>query len=375
MRQTAGRITLALLLLLVASACVRAAEPARFCLTADNRNYKGFADVLASMKTIPGGPGKFMISVGDIDPPKGTRDALDKVLGTSFGWYPVVGNHEIGRVTTKTPTADATKPDATGAKDAPAAKDAKDPAATAKDDAASKPGAESKDAGSTRTASPRANMTYLRDYYDKNLKGKVNPGPKGTAETTYSFDVGDCHIAILNEYWDGKTVADSDSRGKGEVVPTLMEWLRADLKATKKTWKIVVGHEPPFPQPDRNWDTARHASNTMTKNAAKRDTLWDLLEDEGVTVFICGHTHRYSRYKPEDSKVWQVDAGQARGGSGAKYDVFIIVTADPKSLKFEVWRNLEKPGDFRIVDTLVLGPGGTVLDETQDVVRPSAAAK
>lgn len=30
-----------------------------------------------------------------------------------------------------------------------------------------------------------------------------NPGPTGSSDTTYSFDVGDMHIAVLNEYWDG----------------------------------------------------------------------------------------------------------------------------------------------------------------------------
>ena len=32
-----------------------------------------------------------------------------------------------------------------------------------------------------------------------------NQGPDGSKETTYSFNVGDMHIVILNEYWDGNT--------------------------------------------------------------------------------------------------------------------------------------------------------------------------
>jgi hypothetical protein len=33
-------------------------------------------------------------------------------------------------------------------------------------------------------------------------------GPEGTSETTYSYDVGDIHVVVINEYWNG---ADNDA--------------------------------------------------------------------------------------------------------------------------------------------------------------------
>jgi hypothetical protein len=278
-----------------------AADPLRFCITADNRNYPGFVSVLEQIKKTPGGPGAFMVSPGDVVPAKGTRQNLDKVFGESFAWYPLVGNHEI---------------------------------------------------------TPKDEMAYLRDYYDKRLKGKVNPGPEGAQQTTYSLDAGDVHIVAINQYWDGKNEPNSDSRKNAGVVGPLREWLKADLKAAGKPWKLVFGHEPAFPQPDKDWTGIRHASDVLTKHPEDRDAFWAILEEHGVAAYICGHTHRYSRYQPERSKVWQIDAAQARGGNGWKYDAFIIVTADRESLKFDVYRNLKEQGKFEVTDTLTLKPPG-----------------
>jgi hypothetical protein len=326
------------------SATAWAAEPVRFSITCDNRDFPGFADVLQQMKKAPGAPGQFMISPGDVNPPEDTRATLSKVFGETFPWYPAVGNHEIGHSSVTT------------SKNAPQPKAAKG----------------SKQGG----RAPDASMKYLREYFDKNLKGKVNPGPKGTQETTYSFDAGPVHVAVINLYWNGQPDPGSDAKGKGEPVPALWEWMKSDLAASQKPWKLVVGHVPAFPQPDRNWSTARHADEAW--DATKCDAFWKVLEDAGVAAYICGHTHRYSRYRPEGSKVWQIDSAQARGGTEWKYDAFVIVTADDKSLKFDVYRNLDEKSKFAVTDSLTIGPGRTVAAETAAPVprpEPAGAAK
>jgi hypothetical protein len=278
-----------------------ATQPARFCVTADNRDFAGFAAVAEKIKQVPGGPGVLMVSVGDIDPPQATRQTVAKVFGPSFGWIPVVGNHDTGYV----------------------------------------------DAGTSAAEAPAS----LCDYFNRNLKGKVTPGPEGTRETTFSFDVGDVHIVILNEYWNGRPEPGSDAKGDGAVVAPLREWLRKDLAASRKPWKLVFGHVPAYPQPDQDLGDGRHMDG---KDAPDRDAFWAVLQEQGVAAYINGHTHRYSRYLPPGSKVWQVDAAQARGGSDWQYDTFLVVSADAKRLTIDVYRNLKTQGQFEVTDNLTL---------------------
>ena len=243
-----------------------------------------------------------------MDPLPTTQAQLESVLGKAFPWYPVVGNHET-----------TVKTSGLGVDD----------------------------------------MTYLRDFYDKQLKGKVNPGPEGTRETTYSFDAGEMHIAIINQYWNGKTKPGSDRKGAGDIVAPLTNWVKADLAGSRKPWKLVVGHEPAFPQPDRDWSVERHGEDALTLDPKARDAFWAVLEEQGVAAYICAHTHRYSRYQPPGSKVWQIDTAQARATSDWKYDAFVIVTADEKSLEFNTYRNLKEAGKFEVTDVLKLTPAKT----------------
>jgi hypothetical protein len=271
-------------MVLTAAAVGAPAGEVRFLVTCDNRYYAGFADVLAEVAALPGGPGEFMVSPGDIDRCADTRDRLDTAFGSGFTWYPVIGNHEL-------------------------------------------PGAGSE-------TYYGENIDYLRAY----SYGPVNPGPTGCAETTYSFDAGPVHIACINEYWNGGTAAGSDIARDGDVVAELRTWLDNDLAGTDKTWKLVFGHEPAYPQPDEDWGDARHVGDSLDQYSANRDAFWDLLEQHGVVAYVCGHTHRFSHYQPPGSDVWQIDAAQARG-TGA-YDTFMIVTADEAEVQFDVYRCL-----------------------------------
>jgi len=256
------------------------------------------------MAEVPGGRIQFLISAGDQNPAAMTRSQLDAVFGMSLPWYPVVGNHETSTTGTN-------------------------------------------------------EMKYLREHYDTHLKDKVNAGPDGCRETTYSFDAGDVHLAIINQYWDGKPKPAHDAVGSGDVVPALTAWLRQDLAASRQPWKIVVGHEPAFPQPDKDWESGRHTTSSLNANPKHRDAFWKVLEEAGCAAYVCAHTHRYSRYQPEGSSVWQIDVAQARGSSSSwKYDAFVIVTTDRSRLTFDVYRNLKKMGRFEVTDTLTLAPPG-----------------
>jgi len=286
------------------------AEPVTFSVTADNRSASGFANVLNEIKLRVGGPGDFMVSPGDIDPPQATRMRLTSAFGADFDWYPAIGNHE---------------------------------AETASD------------------------MTYLRNYYWTYLDGNVNPGPAGSVETTYSFDAGPVHIAVINEYYNGF----SDTGTNGDVVPALRSWLQSDLAASNKPWKLVFGHEPAYPQPDEDWHTARHVGDSLDAHPANRDAFWNLLEDLGVVAYVCGHTHRFSHYQPPGSEIWQIDIAQARGIG--QYDTFMIVTADDCSIQFDVYRSLNQ-GLFSLTDSWVV-PEPASLALLAMVVLPAVRRK
>jgi len=277
----------------------------RFSVTCDNRTSTGFSDVLSEINLRSGGPGEFMISPGDIDRCADTRARLDAGFGVDFLWYPVVGNHEL-------------------------------------------PGAGSE------TYSGE-NMEYLRGYD----YGTVNPGPSGCVETTYSFDAGPIHIACINEYWDGGTAPGSDVGTDGNVVQELRQWLATDLAATDRKWKLVFGHEPAYPQPDEDWLDVRHEYDSLNKYPTDRDAFWSLLEQHDVVAYVCGHTHRFSHYRPPGSDVWQIDAAQARGIG--KYDAFVIVTADDDQIQFETYRSLETAQFFMTDSWMIPEPASGSL--------------
>ncbi len=248
--------------LTLAAAAAGRSETLRFSVTADMRDGARFPALLEAMAALPGGPGAFMVSPGDIDPPAGVRADLDAAFGPHFPWYPIVGNHE------------AETPD---------------------------------------------HMAYLRTYYDAHLDGddpryvKVNPGPPGCAETTWSMDVGPVHIVALNEYWDGGSGPGSDAALDGRVVSGLRDWLAADLAASDKRWKLVFGHEPAWPQPDADWGRPRHVGDSLDKYPDDRDAFWEVLEAGGAAAYLCGHTHKCSAFRPGDGSVWQIDVGEADG--------------------------------------------------------------
>ena len=76
-------------------------ESFSFILTADSRYFTPpdhagpdyFAGVCEGIRDV--GPGAFMASPGDVEPPDRTRNTLDAYFGKDYPWYPVVGNHEL----------------------------------------------------------------------------------------------------------------------------------------------------------------------------------------------------------------------------------------------------------------------------------------
>jgi hypothetical protein len=265
-------IALSLALLSLTSAIVNAApDPIsfHFTVTADMRGYHtSFGNLLQAINNGPG-TGAFHISIGDIDEtiPE-NRAVIDDKFGTTFLWYPIIGNHE---------------------------------------------------------AETSGDMDWLRNEYNNgnslrtSLKSFTNQdGPTGTVETTYSWDYGRAHFIVLNEYWNGGTASGSDVATDGDIVSALYNWLSANLEANTRPLVFIFGHEPAFPQ-------HRHITDSLDKYETNRDNFWALLEAKDVQVYFCGHTHFYSKCqgdKNNNGNVWQFDAGNAGNdtdGDGLTY--------------------------------------------------------
>ncbi len=283
-----------------------------FTVSADPRDkITQWDNVLAAINSNVGGPGIFHLSAGDIDPLQPLRDKIDVRFGPSALWYPGIGNHEM-----ETP----------------------------------------------------ADMTWLRNEYNNGngvrtpLKNFTNQdGPASTVETTYTWDYGDAHFIMLNEYWDGT----SDTGTDGDVVPALYDWLAADLAANSQPVVFVFGHEPAFP-------FNRHVGNSLDKYPANRDAFWNLLETEGVQAYFCGHTHVYKRYQPNPDGTWQIDVGNAGNVSDGYPDghTFANVTVGSAEVRYDIWRNIS--GNFALEDTwtvligLKIGLSTSAIDRTVD---------
>src|SRR6056297_2123509 len=95
----------------------------------------------ALLKNKEVGKGSFMLSPGDVSPMGDSRELIADVLGQDYLWYPSVGNHEMPE-------------------DGPY-------------------------------------LEYFREWNKggTSLPNIVRKGPPGSEETTYSFEIGDCHIA------------------------------------------------------------------------------------------------------------------------------------------------------------------------------------
>ncbi len=226
-----------------------------FYVTADMRQYTGedrdyFRGVCEAIDSL--GPGEFMVSPGDIDPPADVLTTIQTYIDEDYLWYPVVGNHE---------------------------------AETADD------------------------MIWLRNYNPNGstLPSIVNVGPQGSEETSFSFEYHDAHFVVLNQYYNGFSDVGTD----GDVVDELHSWLAADLEANEKPITFVMGHEPAYPQPDEENGRLRHEYDSLNRHPENRDRFWNTLKRYSVTAYICGHTHNFSAVNIDG--VWQLDAGHARG--------------------------------------------------------------
>jgi len=123
-------------------------------------------------------------------------------------------------------------------------------------------------------------LTQTGPYFDMfslPTAGEAGGVPSGT-ESYFSFDYGNVHFINL----DGNSAA---------VTPgsAMMTWLESDLQATTADWVIAMWHHPPYSK------GLLHDSDVEQREIDLRENVVPLLEDYGVDLVLCGHSHNYER--------------------------------------------------------------------------------
>ncbi len=132
---------------------------------------------------------------------------------------------------------------------------------------------------------------YL-DIIDPPSEGELG-GVPSHRKIFYSFDYGDAHFVCLNSELGSLTpsynwigIFNNDTA----FTSPMLEWLKEDLAATTKKWKIVFWHQTPYSGQSGFTD-----SFTQPFCAATRVHFNPILEKYGVDLVLVGHDHNYQR--------------------------------------------------------------------------------
>ncbi|CAJ1226803.1 hypothetical protein LZY01_13400 [Levilactobacillus zymae] len=122
------------------------------------------------------------------------------------------------------------------------------------------------------------NHEYMGDDGSKSIEMLGVPngnGPKTVRKGTYSVDYGNMHIASIGWTDDPKEMQRE------------LDWLKQDMQASKKTWRVVTTHQPAY-----NKNPADSRSTMFNK------MLPPVCDELGIDVVFSGHDHSYGRTFP-----------------------------------------------------------------------------
>lgn len=142
-------------------------------------------------------------------------------------------------------------------------------------------------------------------------------GPANDKKGTYSFDVGPCHITVLNS--EGPVISNKVNH----------QWLINDLAASDKPMKLVFAHKPAYPMDG-------HIGSSLDLFPARRDEFWQILVDYDVKAYFCGHEHLYDHWIHNGvHQIITAGAGAPLSIEGAFFH-FIIVDATESDAHLQV---------------------------------------
>lgn len=145
------------------------------------------------------------------------------------------------------------------------------------------------DYNNNATLATNHNIPYF-SIFDLPTQAEAGGVASGT-EQWYSFDYGPIHFVMLDGY-GMRSVNGSAMRFYSDTVNhPQATWLKQDLAATTKKWKIVYLHFPPYTR-------RSHDSETEPRLVAIRQYIAPILERYGVDMVVSGHSHVYERSYP-----------------------------------------------------------------------------
>jgi len=118
------------------------------------------------------------------------------------------------------------------------------------------------------------------DIFTLPTQGQAGGVMSGT-EAYYSFDHGNIHFICLDS-------EDVDRTTKG----LMLKWLKADLAANHQDWTVAYWHHPPYSKGSHDTDSDKDSDGRMHD---MRVFALPILEDGGVDLILCGHSHVYER--------------------------------------------------------------------------------
>lgn len=131
------------------------------------------------------------------------------------------------------------------------------------------------------------NLTYslvpVAGNHDSNANWFNNLFTLDTSESVttkngvnYSFEVGNCHFAVLN------------TNDNIAISKTQLTWLKNDMNSTDKDWKIVFLHKAPYSLgKDAKWPDMWYIQKYLTA----------VCDETNVDLVMSGHDHMYLRTK------------------------------------------------------------------------------
>jgi hypothetical protein len=132
----------------------------------------------------------------------------------------------------------------------------------------------------TLSASSETQSGVYFDIFTLPTQGQAGGVMSGT-EAYYSFDYANIHFIAL----------DSDDSPRSPQGP-MASWLKRDLAATSQTWIIAYWHHPPFTKGGHDSDIDKADEKEMRE---MRQNILPILEQKGVDLVLCGHSHSYER--------------------------------------------------------------------------------
>jgi acid phosphatase type 7 len=192
------------------------------------------------------------------------------------------------------------------------------------------------------------NHEYVTDNAAPYLAGHVAPVSGVTSADMgryYSFDWGDAHFVSI----------DSNLLQK-DAATRMLSWLDKDLAATRKFWKIVFVHHPPYP-------TGAHVGDPVC--VLVQQEVNPIVESHGVQLVLSGHEHGYERSFPLVANQ-PVSAGTPSttyvisGGGGAAMETVGSLPQTALSMQAYNYLRVDVAGPALTLKSITLD--GTVID-------------